>query len=132
MPGSLPRAGPPTAARPHGLRIARPTSRPRAGTPRAVGAIAPRPVEPHPGAAAGFARTHSAVCHEPHSLVIALANGTPIAHTDSEFHGPTFQMFAGIGLSDWLPESDSTPVAQRTMLDQVYDGLMNNDSASRR
>jgi hypothetical protein len=49
-------------------------------------------------AASVFARTHTAVCHDPHSLVIARANGTPIVHTDSEFHGPKFQRFAGIGL----------------------------------
>ena len=32
-------------------------------------------------AASVFARAHTIVCHEPHSPIIALANGTPIIHT---------------------------------------------------
>ena len=60
-------------------------------------------------AASVFARAHTAVCHEPHSLIIALANGTPILHTYSEFHSPKCWMFADIGLPEWLLEFDSTP-----------------------
>ena len=60
-------------------------------------------------AASVFARAHTAVCHEPHSLIIALANGTPIIHTYSEFHSPKCWMFQDIGLSEWLLEFDSTP-----------------------
>ena len=60
-------------------------------------------------AASVFARAHTAVCHEPHSLIIALANGTPIIHTYSEFHSPKCWMFRDIGLSEWLLEFDSTP-----------------------
>ena len=61
-------------------------------------------------AASVFARAHTVVCHEPHSPIIALANGTPIIHTYSEFHSPKCWMFQDIGLSDWLLEMDETPV----------------------
>ncbi|MGB8170394.1 MAG: polysaccharide pyruvyl transferase family protein [Chthoniobacteraceae bacterium] len=60
-------------------------------------------------AASVFARAHTVVCHEPHSPIIALANGTPIIHTYSEFHSPKCWMFQDIGLAEWLPEFDSTP-----------------------
>jgi hypothetical protein len=43
-------------------------------------------------AASVFARAHTAVCHEPHSLIIPLANGLP----------------------EWLLEFDSTPAAKMT------------------
>ena len=61
-------------------------------------------------AASVFARAHSIVCHEPHSPIIALANGTPIIHTYSEFHSPKCWMFQDIGLNEWLLEMDETPV----------------------
>jgi polysaccharide pyruvyl transferase WcaK-like protein len=61
-------------------------------------------------AASIFARAHTVVCHEPHSPIIALANGTPILHTYSEFHSPKCWMFQDIGLSEWLLEMDETPV----------------------
>lgn len=60
-------------------------------------------------AASVFARAHTIVCHEPHSPIIALANGTPIIHTYSEFHSPKCWMFKDIGLAEWLLEFDSTP-----------------------
>lgn len=63
-------------------------------------------------AASVFARAHTAVCHEPHSLIIALANGTPIIHTYSEFHSPKCWMFKDIGLPEWLLEFDATPAAK--------------------
>lgn len=63
-------------------------------------------------AASVFARAHTAVCHEPHSLIIALANGTPVIHTYSEFHSPKCWMFKDIGLPEWLLEFDSTPAAK--------------------
>lgn len=63
-------------------------------------------------AASIFARAHTIVCHEPHSPIIALANGTPIIHTYSEFHSPKCWMFGDIGLSDWLLEMDETPVGK--------------------
>ena len=61
-------------------------------------------------AASVFARAHTVVCHEPHSPIIALANGTPIIHTYSEFHSPKCWMFKDIGLPEWLLEMDETPV----------------------
>lgn len=61
-------------------------------------------------AASIFARAHTIVCHEPHSPIIALANGTPIIHTYSEFHSPKCWMFKDIGLAEWLLEMDETPV----------------------
>ncbi len=63
-------------------------------------------------AASVFARAHTIVCHEPHSPIIALANGTPIIHTYSEFHSPKCWMFKDIGLEEWLPEFDATPAAK--------------------
>ncbi len=61
-------------------------------------------------AASIFARAHTIVCHEPHSPIIALANGTPIIHTYSEFHSPKCWMFKDIGLPEWLLEFDATSV----------------------
>jgi polysaccharide pyruvyl transferase WcaK-like protein len=61
-------------------------------------------------AASIFARAHTIVCHEPHSPIIALANGTPIIHTYSEFHSPKCWMFKDIDLGEWLLEMDETPV----------------------
>jgi polysaccharide pyruvyl transferase WcaK-like protein len=61
-------------------------------------------------AASIFAKAHTVICHEPHSPIIALANGTPIIHTYSEFHSPKCWMFKDIGLSDWLLEMDETPI----------------------
>lgn len=63
-------------------------------------------------AASVFARAHTIVCHEPHSPIIALANGTPIIHTYSEFHSPKCWMFQDIGLNEWLLEMDETPVSE--------------------
>ncbi|MCX6908667.1 MAG: polysaccharide pyruvyl transferase family protein [Verrucomicrobia bacterium] len=63
-------------------------------------------------AASVFARAHTAVCPEPHSLIIALANGTPVIHTYSEFHSPKCWMFRDIGLPEWLLEFDSTAAAK--------------------
>jgi polysaccharide pyruvyl transferase WcaK-like protein len=60
-------------------------------------------------AASIFARAHTIVCHEPHSPIIALANGTPIIHTYSEFHSPKCWMFKDISLPEWLLEMDETP-----------------------
>ena len=60
-------------------------------------------------AASIFARAHTVVCHEPHSPIIALANGTPILHAYSAFHGLKYWMFHDLGLGDWLLEFDSTP-----------------------
>ena len=42
------------------------------------------------------------------SPIIALANGTPIIHTYSEFHSPKCWMFKDIGRGEWLLEMDDT------------------------
>lgn len=76
-------------------------------------------------AASVFARAHTIVCHEPHSPIIALANGTPIIHTYSEFHSPKCWMFKDIGLPEWLLEMDETPVEK--MADTLF--AINDDYA---
>jgi hypothetical protein len=40
---------------------------------------------------------------------MALAVGTPMMHTFSEFHSPKCWMFKDIGLESWAPEFDATP-----------------------
>ncbi|HWL10379.1 MAG TPA: polysaccharide pyruvyl transferase family protein [Planctomicrobium sp.] len=56
-----------------------------------------------------YARAHTVICHEPHTPIMALAVGTPMMHTFSEFHSPKCWMFKDIGLEEWAPEFDSTP-----------------------
>jgi polysaccharide pyruvyl transferase WcaK-like protein len=56
-----------------------------------------------------YARAHTVICHEPHTPIMALAMGTPMMHTFSEFHSPKCWMFKDIGLEEWAPEFDSTP-----------------------
>ncbi len=63
-------------------------------------------------AASIFARAHTVVCHEPHSPIIALANGTPIIHAYSAFHGSKYRMFHDLGLDEWLLEFDGTPATK--------------------
>jgi polysaccharide pyruvyl transferase WcaK-like protein len=65
-----------------------------------------------------YARAHTVICHEPHTPIMALAAGTPIIHTFSEFHSPKCWMFKDIGLESWAPEFDSTPAPK------VFDILM--------
>lgn len=65
-------------------------------------------------AASVLARAHTCICHEPHSLIIALANGTPILHTYSESQGTKCWMFQDIGLPEWLLEYDSTSAEEMT------------------
>ncbi len=72
-------------------------------------------------AASIFARAHTVVCHEPHSPIIALANGTPIIHAFSEFHGLKCWMFEDIGLKEWLLEFDTTPA------ETLFQVVMTND-----
>lgn len=59
-----------------------------------------------------YARAHTVICHEPHTPIMALANGTPMMHTFSEFHSPKCWMFKDIGLESWAPEFDSTPASK--------------------
>jgi polysaccharide pyruvyl transferase WcaK-like protein len=56
-----------------------------------------------------YARAHTVICHEPHTPIMALAMGTPMMHTFSEFHSPKCWMFKDIGLEEWAPEFDRTP-----------------------
>ncbi len=62
-----------------------------------------------------YARAHTVICHEPHTPIMALAMGTPMMHTFSEFHSPKCWMFKDIGLEEWAPEFDATPA--RKMFD---------------
>jgi polysaccharide pyruvyl transferase WcaK-like protein len=59
-----------------------------------------------------YARAHTVICHEPHTPIMALAMGTPMMHTFSEFHSPKCWMFKDIGLEEWAPEFDSTPATR--------------------
>lgn len=62
-------------------------------------------------AASVFARARAVVCHEPHSCIIAMANGTPVLHTYSPFHSPKYHMFADIGIPEWLLPIDELPAS---------------------
>jgi polysaccharide pyruvyl transferase WcaK-like protein len=59
-----------------------------------------------------YARAHTVICHEPHTPIMALAMGTPMIHTFSEFHSPKCWMFKDIGLEEWAPEFDATPATR--------------------
>lgn len=59
-----------------------------------------------------YARAHTVICHEPHTPIMALAMGTPMMHTFSEFHSPKCWMFRDIGLEEWAPEFDATPATK--------------------
>lgn len=59
-----------------------------------------------------YARAHTVICHEPHTPIMALAVGTPMIHTFSEFHSPKCWMFKDIGLEEWAPEFDATPASK--------------------
>ena len=65
-----------------------------------------------------YARAHTVICHEPHTPIMALAMGTPMMHTFSEFHSPKCWMFKDIGLEEWAPEFDATPAKK------MFDTLM--------
>jgi len=65
-----------------------------------------------------YKRAHTVICHEPHTPIMALAVGTPMMHTFSEFHSPKCWMFKDIGLEQWAPEFD------KTSADQMFEILM--------
>lgn len=65
-------------------------------------------------AASVFAKARLVVCHEPHSPIIALANGTPAIHTYSLVHSPKFHMFADLGLGEWLFDHDASTAEDLT------------------
>lgn len=55
-------------------------------------------------AASLYARAAALVAMEPHSPIIALANGVPAIHYYLRRHGHKARMFADLGLADWLME----------------------------
>lgn len=61
-------------------------------------------------AASVYARARLVLSMEPHSCIIALANGTPAIHWYSQCHGVKAGMFRDIGLPEWLFDIDRDPV----------------------
>ena len=59
-----------------------------------------------------YAAAHSMVAMEPHSVIMALANGTPAIHFFSPVHGTKAYMFRDIGLPEWLIDIDAEPVSR--------------------
>lgn len=57
-----------------------------------------------------YARASALVAGEPHSLIMALANGVPGVHWFSAAHGTKAWMFRDIGLPEWLIDLDLEPV----------------------
>lgn len=53
-------------------------------------------------AAAVFARARAVIGMEPHSLIMALADGVPVLHSQYWGFGYKAQMFDDIGLGEWL------------------------------
>lgn len=56
-----------------------------------------------------YAQAHSMVAMEPHSVIMALAAGTPAIHFYSLAHGTKAWMFRDVGLSDWGIDIDAEP-----------------------
>jgi hypothetical protein len=63
-------------------------------------------------AAALYAKARVVISAECHSPIIALAAGTPMLHVRNPVDGTKGQMFADIGLSDWLFESTEATADQ--------------------
>lgn len=61
-------------------------------------------------AAAIYARAKAVVSMEPHSCIIALANGVPALHYYVRKHGVKAFMFEDIGLGKWLHDIETIPV----------------------
>jgi polysaccharide pyruvyl transferase WcaK-like protein len=59
-------------------------------------------------AASVYANAHTVISMEPHSCIIALANGTPTMHLFSRKHGVKAWMFRDIGLPEWLLDIDES------------------------
>lgn len=62
-------------------------------------------------AAAVLARARVVLCHEPHTPLLALANGVPVLHAYTEDHGPKWRMFNDFGLPEALVSLDRVPPA---------------------
>ncbi len=56
-----------------------------------------------------YARAHTVLSLEPHSCIMALAQGTPALHFFTRRHGYKAWMFRDIGLSEWLIDVDEEP-----------------------
>lgn len=63
-------------------------------------------------AASLYARAYTVLSVEPHSCIIALANGTPAIHYFTPKHGYKAWMFRDIGLSEWLIDIDTEPATR--------------------
>ena len=75
-------------------------------------------------AAALYARARAVVSAECHSPIIALAAGTPMLHVRNPVDTIKGQMFADIGLGDWLFESTEATGAQLwTALKTIHEDL---------
>ena len=72
-------------------------------------------------AASVYRQARAVVSMEPHSCIIALANGTPALHLFSKKHGVKAWMFRDIGLPEWLHDIDTDPTARLcATLDQIH------------
>ena len=75
-------------------------------------------------AAALYAKARAVISAECHSPIIALAAGTPILHVRNPVDTIKGQMFADIGLGDWLFESTEATGAQLwAALKSIHDDL---------
>lgn len=75
-------------------------------------------------AAALYAKARAVISAECHSPIIALAAGTPILHVRNPVDTIKGQMFADIGLGDWLFEATEATGAQLwTTLKSIHDDL---------
>lgn len=79
-------------------------------------------------AASVYAHAAALVAMEPHSPIIALANGVPAIHYYLRRHGNKARMFADIGLADWLMEISE--VAPEVVLRQLE--IIHRDPGSAR
>jgi polysaccharide pyruvyl transferase WcaK-like protein len=61
-----------------------------------------------------YKQARAMVCCEPHSLIMALANGIPSIHVKQPTDTRKGQMFRDIGLNDWYFLMDETPSSQIT------------------
>ena len=61
-----------------------------------------------------YAQAEVVVSMEPHSCIMALANGTPTLHLFSQRHGRKAWMFRDIGLPEWLHDIDCDSASQVT------------------
>lgn len=62
-------------------------------------------------AASVYAAARVVVSMEPHSCIIAMANGTPVLHYCTFKHGVKAWMFRDLGLPEWLLDIDALPAS---------------------